>query len=73
MAEENNTYHFNDTHNAISYSLLFYQQYIAEQNIKNSIFQEYRNNQIEVTEALSKHISSDQVGIIDPSKIHSLM
>ena len=44
---------------AISYSLLFYQQYIAEQKIRNSIFQEYRNNQIEITEALSEHISSD--------------
>jgi signal transduction histidine kinase len=44
---------------AASYSLLFYQQYIAEQNIRNSIFQEYKNNQIKVTEALSKHISSD--------------
>jgi signal transduction histidine kinase len=44
---------------AASYSLLFYQQYIAEQNIRNSIFQEYRNNQIEIAEALSEHISSD--------------
>ena len=44
---------------AASYSLLFYQQYITEQNIRNSIFTEYRNNQIKITEALSKHISSD--------------
>ncbi len=44
---------------AASYSLLFYQQYIAEQNIRNSIFQEYKNNQIKITEALSEHISSD--------------
>jgi signal transduction histidine kinase len=44
---------------AAFYSLLFYQQYIGEQNIRNSIFQEYRNNQIEITEALSEHISSD--------------
>jgi signal transduction histidine kinase len=42
-----------------SYSLLFYQQYIAEHNIRNNIFQEYRNNQIEITKALSEHISSD--------------
>jgi signal transduction histidine kinase len=41
------------------YSLLFYQQYIAEQSIRNNIFQEYRNNQIEITKALSEHISSD--------------
>jgi signal transduction histidine kinase len=44
---------------AAFYSLLFSQQYIGEQNIRNSIFQEYRNNQIEITEALSEHISSD--------------
>ena len=44
---------------AISYSLLFYQQYIAEQNIRDSLYLSHRNNQIEITEALSEHISSD--------------
>jgi signal transduction histidine kinase len=44
---------------AISYFLLFYQQYIAEQNIRDRIFLDYRNNQIEITKALSEHVSSD--------------
>lgn len=43
----------------VSYSLLFYQQYIAEQNIRNNIFEDYRNNQLEITKALSEHVSSD--------------
>ena len=41
------------------YSLLFFQQYVAEQNIRNNIFQDYRNNQIETVKALSEHMSSD--------------
>ncbi|WP_148687629.1 sensor histidine kinase [Candidatus Nitrosocosmicus hydrocola] len=44
---------------AVSYFLLFYQQYIAEQNIRDRIFLDYRNNQIETTKALSEHVSSD--------------
>lgn len=44
---------------AVSYFLLFYQQYIAEQNIRDRIFLDYRNNQIEITKALSEHVSSD--------------
>lgn len=41
------------------YSLLFFQQYISEQNIRNNIFQDYRNNQIGTVKALSEHMSSD--------------
>lgn len=44
---------------AVSYFFLFYQQYVAEQNIRDRIFLDYRNNQIETTKALSEHISSD--------------
>ncbi len=39
--------------------MLVYQQYIAEQNIRNNIFRDYRNNQLEITKALSEHVSSD--------------
>lgn len=39
--------------------MLFFQQYVAEQNIRNNIFQDYRNNQIETVKALSEHMSSD--------------
>ena len=42
-----------------SYSLLFFQQNIAEQNIRDSLFLSYRNNQIEITKGLSEHVSSD--------------
>ena len=44
---------------AVSYFLLFHQQYIAEQNIRDRIFLDYKNNQIEITKALSELISSD--------------
>ena len=42
-----------------SYSLLFFQQSIAEQNIRDSLFLSHRNNQIEITKGLSEHVSSD--------------
>ena len=42
-----------------SYCLLFFQQNIAEQNIKDRLFLAHRNNQIEITKALSEHISAD--------------
>lgn len=41
------------------YSSLFFQQNIAEQNIRNSLFLAHRNNQIEITKGLSEHVSSD--------------
>ena len=42
-----------------SFSLFFYQQNITEQNVKNSIFAQYKDRQIESTLAISEHISSD--------------
>jgi signal transduction histidine kinase len=42
-----------------SFGLFFYQQNITEQNIKNSIFTQYKDRQIESTQTISEHISSD--------------
>ena len=42
-----------------SLSLFFYQQNISEQNIKYSIFNQYRDRQIESTQSIAEHISSD--------------
>ena len=42
-----------------SFGLFFYQQNITEQNVKNSIFTQYKDRQIESTRAIAEHISSD--------------
>ncbi len=42
-----------------SFGLFFYQQHINEQNVKNSIFTQYKDRQIESTQRISEHISSD--------------
>ena len=42
-----------------SFGLFFYQQNLTEQNVKNSIFAQYKDRQIESTQAISEHISSD--------------
>jgi signal transduction histidine kinase len=42
-----------------SFGLFFYQQNITEQNVKNSIFTQYKDRQIESTQTISEHISSD--------------
>ena len=42
-----------------SFSLFFYQQSITEQNIKDSIFNQYKNRQIESTQIISERIESD--------------
>jgi hypothetical protein len=44
---------------AISYGLFFYLQNNTENNIRNSLFEQQRERQIESTEALSRHIGSD--------------
>jgi signal transduction histidine kinase len=44
---------------AVSYFLLFFQQNIAEQNIRDSLFLAHRNNQVEITKGISEHVSSD--------------
>jgi signal transduction histidine kinase len=42
-----------------SFALFFYQQNINEQNVKNSIFSQYKSRQIESTQTIAEHISSD--------------
>jgi signal transduction histidine kinase len=42
-----------------SFGLFFYQQNITEQNIKESIFNDYKQRQIETTQIISQHIGSD--------------
>ena len=43
----------------ISYGLFFYFQNNTENNIRSSLFDQQKQRQIEATEALSRHISSD--------------
>jgi signal transduction histidine kinase len=43
----------------ISYGLFFYLQNITEENVKNSLFVQQRDRQIESTKAMGQHISSD--------------
>ncbi|HET8856574.1 MAG TPA: sensor histidine kinase [Nitrososphaeraceae archaeon] len=42
-----------------SFGLFFYQQNITEQNVKNSIFTQHKDREIESTQRISEHISSD--------------
>src|ERR1043165_2591669 len=42
-----------------SFGLFFYQQNLTEQNVKNSIFTQYKDRQIEATQLLAENISSD--------------
>jgi hypothetical protein len=44
---------------SISYGLFFYFQGITESNIKNNLFVQDRDRQIEATKSLSQHIGSD--------------
>ena len=44
---------------SISYGLFFYFQGITENNIKNNLFVQHRDRQIESTRTLSRHIGSD--------------
>ena len=43
----------------ISYGLFFYLQYMTENNIRNSLFEQQKQRQIESTKALSQHVSAD--------------
>jgi len=43
----------------ISYGLFFYLQNNTESNIRSSLFEQQKQRQIESTQALSRHISSD--------------
>jgi signal transduction histidine kinase len=42
-----------------SYGLFFYLQNITEQNIRNSLFEQQKERQIQATKAISEHIGSD--------------
>src|ERR671915_50029 len=44
---------------AVSYGLFFYLQNNTENNIRNSLFEQQKQRQIESTKALSNHIASD--------------
>jgi signal transduction histidine kinase len=44
---------------AVSYGLFFYLQSNTENNIRNSLFEQQKQRQIESTKALSNHIASD--------------
>src|ERR687892_202002 len=44
---------------AVSYGLFFYLQNNTENNIRNSLFQQQRERQVEFTQTLSRHIGSD--------------
>ena len=43
----------------ISYGLFFYQANVTEANVRNGLFVEQKNRQIESTEAMAQHIGSD--------------
>src|ERR671933_634 len=42
-----------------SYALFFYLQNITENNIKNRLFEQQKQKQLDSTKAISQHISSD--------------
>ena len=44
---------------ALSYGLLFYLQSITEQEVRNSLFDQQIQDQLEATKSISEHISSD--------------
>jgi hypothetical protein len=44
---------------AISYGLFFYQQNITEENVRNSLFVQQRDRQMEATEGMAGYITSD--------------
>ncbi len=55
---------------SISYGLFFYFQDIAESNIKNNLFAQQRDRQIEATRTHSQHIGSD-LGLVE-ARLESL-
>ena len=44
---------------AVSYGLFFYLQNNTENNIRNSLFQQQKERQVEFTQTLSRHVGSD--------------
>ena len=55
---------------SISYGLFFYFQDITERNIKNNLFAQQRDRQIDATRTLSQHIGSD-IGLVE-ARLESL-
>jgi len=55
---------------SISYGLFFYFQDITERNIKNNLFAQQRDRQIDTTRTLSQHIGSD-LGLVE-ARLESL-
>lgn len=55
---------------SISYGLFFYFQDITERNVKNNLFAQQRDRQIDATRTLSQHIGSD-LGLVE-ARLESL-
>jgi hypothetical protein len=55
---------------SISYGLFFYFQDVTERNVKNNLFAQQRDRQIEATRTLSQHIGSD-LGLVE-ARLESL-
>lgn len=56
---------------AVSYGLFYYLQNNTETNIRNSLYQQQEQRQIESTEALSRHIGSDLGSIMSKLEVLS--
>jgi signal transduction histidine kinase len=54
---------------AVSYGLFFYLQNNTEKDIRNSLYQQQEQRQIESTEALSRHIGSDLGSIMSKLEV----
>ncbi|CAN5174595.1 hypothetical protein BH18THE2_BH18THE2_41760 [soil metagenome] len=54
---------------AVSYGLFFYLQNNTERDIRNSLFEQQKERQIESTEALSRHIGSDLDSIMSKLQV----
>ena len=54
---------------AVSYGLFFYLQSNTEKDIRNSLYQQQEQRQIESTEALSRHIGSDLGSIVSKLEV----
>jgi len=55
---------------AVSYSIFSYLENSSEQNVRNSIFEQQRQNQLKDTEALSRHVGTDLSLVAD--NLHGL-
>jgi signal transduction histidine kinase len=50
---------------AVSYGIFSYLENSSEQNVRNSIFEQQRQNQLKDTEALSRHVGTDLSLVVD--------